>query len=524
MYKKNIKRPLRIFTKGKKPYIIYKDKKYNIKSTEIKDMLKFINKLQKKTNKKVSTDNKKKKDIKNYINEKIKLVGGPVNIPQTQNLEKDTFIINKLNDKIEKDKIKINKLDDNIKAIEQKKNNIKAIENDKIDELIIYDKKNKIYNLKTKKIIISGDSIEDVKNKLDEGFNNLVNEQDVLNNEKDKLQSLYDELQQEKDKLKVETSTRKIQSFVKNKSYNKQINKLEEDKKNIKEQKEKFENLSSNQQKILLDKEKKLNEKEKELYREKRYIKYDKDYTNVQLNDLSKKLLGTNRDAMVEMSKIYSKYYNLPEDKIKSKKEKITKEEYINLILDKEDELNINPQIEEVKQEEENDIVGDGKYNKDFGLWNYQIDKIMEPFKLFIKSITIEELNDMIKYIYDNDILIGGFILNVGNHWTAIYFDFKNEFVLEYYDPFGDPPKINIIKSFKDLILKLNIEVFVKFKINKIQQQDIKTSNCGWFSMYFLIMRFNNYSFKDITKYKNVKRDEKNIEELKDKYDKFGFI
>ena len=148
----------------------------------------------------------------------------------------------------------------------------------------------------------------------------------------------------------------------------------------------------------------------------------------------------------------------------------------------------------------------------------------MAPFKLFIKSITIEELNDMIKYIYDNDILIGGFILNIGNHWTAIYFDFKNEFVLEYYDPFGDPPKNIIIKSFKELILKLNIEVFVKFKINKIQQQDIKTSNCGWFSMYFLIMRFNNYSFKDITKYKNIKKDEQNIEELKDKYDKFGFI
>jgi hypothetical protein len=148
----------------------------------------------------------------------------------------------------------------------------------------------------------------------------------------------------------------------------------------------------------------------------------------------------------------------------------------------------------------------------------------MEPFKLYIKSITIEELNNVIKYIYDNNILIGGLILNVGNHWTAIYFDFKNEFVLEYYDPFGDPPKFNIIKSFKELILKLNIEVFVKFKINKIQQQDIKTSNCGWFCIYFLIMRFNNYSFKDITKYKNVKRDEKKIEELKDKYDKFGFI
>jgi hypothetical protein len=45
MYKKYIKRPLRIFIKGKKPYIIYRDKKYNIKSTEIKDVIKFINKL-----------------------------------------------------------------------------------------------------------------------------------------------------------------------------------------------------------------------------------------------------------------------------------------------------------------------------------------------------------------------------------------------------------------------------------------------------------------------------------------------
>jgi len=169
-----------------------------------------------------------------------------------------------------------------------------------------------------------------------------------------------------------------------------------------------------------------------------------------------------------------------------------------------------------------NNYKGNG-YN-DFGLWNYQIDKIMEPFKLYIKSISIKDLNDMIKYIYNNNILIGGFILNVGKHWVAIYFDFKNEFVLEYYDPFGDQPKKIIIQLFKQLILKFNIEVFVKFKINNIQQQDIKTSNCGWFSMYFLIMRFNNYSFKDITKYKDIKRDEKNIEELKDKYDKFGFI
>ena len=53
MIKKIIKRPLRIFVKNSKPYIIYKDKKYNIKSTEIKDVIKFINKLNKKTTKKI---------------------------------------------------------------------------------------------------------------------------------------------------------------------------------------------------------------------------------------------------------------------------------------------------------------------------------------------------------------------------------------------------------------------------------------------------------------------------------------
>jgi hypothetical protein len=53
MIKKIIKRPLRIFVKNRKPYIIYKDKKYNIKSTEIKDVIKFINKLNKKTTKKI---------------------------------------------------------------------------------------------------------------------------------------------------------------------------------------------------------------------------------------------------------------------------------------------------------------------------------------------------------------------------------------------------------------------------------------------------------------------------------------
>jgi D-lyxose ketol-isomerase len=88
----------------------------------------------------------------------------------------------------------------------------------------------------------------------------------------------------------------------------------------------------------------------------------------------------------------------------------------------------------------------------------------------------------------------------------------------------NDKVKNIIINEFKKLILKFEINVFIKIKINNIQQQDINSSNCGWFSMYFLIMRFNNYTFKYITKFNDVKEDEKHIELLKDKYDKFGFI
>jgi hypothetical protein len=65
----------------------------------------------------------------------------------------------------------------------------------------------------------------------------------------------------------------------------------------------------------------------------------------------------------------------------------------------------------------------------------------MKPFKLYIKSIRLEDLKEMIKYIYDNNILIGSFILNIDKHWVALYFDFINEFVLEYYDPFGKNPR-----------------------------------------------------------------------------------
>jgi len=349
---------------------------------------------------------------------------------------------------------------------------------------------------------------------------NIVNElEDKINN----FQKKIDDLQDKEKNLKANIYAGKFLGNIKKKIYERNMNKMAEEKQSIENKSKEVINEAENlkyltnlQKQALSNKEIKIRQKEQELLNKQKDINRKANnilYQGTTLEDLGPRtfeLFGVTRDSVSALNDIYNNFYNLQGNEKRTTSTKFNKKDLIDFILDKEDQI-ANQQ-------------GNGKNNNDFGLWNYQIDKIMEPFKLYIKAITLDELDDMIKYIYDNKILIGSFILNIGNHWTAIYYDFTNEFVLEYYNPFGEPPKSIIIKSFKDLILKLNIEVFVKFKINRVQQQNIKTSNCGWFSMYYLIMRYNNYTFKYITKFKSVKQEEQNIEQLKDKYDKFGFL
>lgn len=539
MLKKKIRRPLRIFTKADIPYIIYKSKKYYIKSTEIKDILKFINKLQKKTTKSIQTDKKPKKDIKTYLNEKIKLIGGPTSsyiqpLQNIQNIEKETFLKNELNDTINKSKLEQSILDNKINELNKTNSNLEKSIIEKENNISILKSKKKKYKNDKSNISKKSNDLSMIKqNDFEDELNNEINLLDELKKEQKDIIYAIDELKDEKEELNKDIidlqkklKNLKFESELKSTVYEKNLNKIENEKQKIAEEKQNFESLTKLQQQSLLNKENKLKKKEQELLkkqkeidRKQRYIDYDKNYTNDQLNLVSRNLFNMDRDSTAKFTTLYHNFYNIQDEPKYQKTQKVKKEDYINFILDKEDQLNQQQQPEQQIQEQ-----GNGKSNNNFGLWNYQIDKIMTPFKLYIKTITMNELEDMIKYIFDNKILIGSFILNIGNHWTAIYFDFEKEFVLEYYDPFGEPPNNNIIKLFKDLILKFNIEVFVKFKINKIQQQDINSSNCSWFSMYFLIMRYNNYTFKYITKFKDTNKEEQNIELLKDKYDKFGFL
>ena len=157
----------------------------------------------------------------------------------------------------------------------------------------------------------------------------------------------------------------------------------------------------------------------------------------------------------------------------------------------------------------------------------------MSPFKQYIKTIMEDELNIIFDIVKKNKLNKFGFILlnlnskskkNIG-HYIAIYIDLKNDLWCEIFDPLW---KNNLSKKIllliKSFLEKLNVEWYLKLKINKIQFQSTLSPNCGWFSIKFLLQRFNNIPFKIATSYDKIKKNEKNIEELKKKYNKFGYI
>lgn len=155
------------------------------------------------------------------------------------------------------------------------------------------------------------------------------------------------------------------------------------------------------------------------------------------------------------------------------------------------------------------------------GLWNHEIDKIMKPFKFYIKTITIDELPQMFDKIKEEKPSKFAFIVNTEKkenkigHWIAVYCDLKNDYTCEVYDPFAYNRKelYSLLKNyFWKLMEKYKLPFYAKFKTNSVKQQSVSSSNCGWFCIRFLLMRHQNVPFKKATEYKWVKENEKNIE------------
>jgi len=104
-----------------------------------------------------------------------------------------------------------------------------------------------------------------------------------------------------------------------------------------------------------------------------------------------------------------------------------------------------------------------------------------------------------------------------GEHWVSLFIDIKNTLII-YFDSTGDTYP-NEIKKFIERIQKQlknnNIDEF-KVVINKIAHQQ-KNTECGMYSLYFIIQMLKNGNYKEFTETRNRITDE-HMENLRNEY------
>ena len=128
----------------------------------------------------------------------------------------------------------------------------------------------------------------------------------------------------------------------------------------------------------------------------------------------------------------------------------------------------------------------------------------------------------------------GCFIINTdpkskgGEHWQAVYYDARpgGDSEIDFFDSFGDKADNTILKGVKKISDKLQANTYLKFKENTIKKQHNDSSNCGPFSIKFLIDRLNGKEYQHASGWDDHIRGEKNIEKFKEQhgYGAFKYI
>lgn len=187
------------------------------------------------------------------------------------------------------------------------------------------------------------------------------------------------------------------------------------------------------------------------------------------------------------------------------------------------DDLRILREGHSLKYGEE-DEEGSGKKHIGGGLWSNQLEKIMSRYPNFVGVYPADKISEIkVKPKM-------GFIMNLstskeeGTHWVAVYIDTKHDRSIEYYDSFGRDPSYSLMKQIKTIVNELNPDTYLKFKVNRIKQQSVDSSNCGIFAAKFLMDRFEGIPFQDCTCYSDVANGEKMANHIRHKFEKFGYI
>ena len=86
-----------------------------------------------------------------------------------------------------------------------------------------------------------------------------------------------------------------------------------------------------------------------------------------------------------------------------------------------------------------------------------------------------------------------------GQHWVAFLLDLDGH-TIEYYDSLADPLPTDVKASLKKFLDKYGPHrELLKYKENRVADQQATTATCGWFACRFLIDRFRGRSFSAVT-------------------------
>ena len=173
--------------------------------------------------------------------------------------------------------------------------------------------------------------------------------------------------------------------------------------------------------------------------------------------------------------------------------------------------------------------LGYGHKRNNAGLTDEEIDKIMSHRKQFLGCYDVDDIKD----IHPPDGVENfGFCIFLPfqrdgdeGHWVAVFVDRENK-KIEYYDPFGDPPpkRFNINHELKMLLDRLDKNFLYEYKINRVVDQRANSSTCGYHCIDFIIKRIEGETFKDCTGYSNIENSERDIKDMEEYIDEFGYI
>jgi hypothetical protein len=173
--------------------------------------------------------------------------------------------------------------------------------------------------------------------------------------------------------------------------------------------------------------------------------------------------------------------------------------------------------------------------NTDKGLDTEQIDKIMMKYSpVYVGTIPRDYIKKLVPTARKQKEIAA--VVNLdnsnqkGSHWVSLYINAKpgGSQTVEVFDSFGRPTPRDIVRDIKQVVDAMKLDTYLKFKENRVPVQSAKSSNCGYFSMRFLIDRFRGKSFADASGYTEcrpnvVNKNEKEIEKLK-KQAPFSYI